>query len=110
MKPLTCICFIIFFLAACKKNDTTPPIQLRSAELISIPADSVKLNGSGYAPLSALINFPYNTPGKTKIIVIGQHGENSNIEHEFDDFGTIHSVPVIGLYANYNNTVEIVLF
>ncbi len=110
MKTLICICFVILFFTACKKHDKTPFIQVQSAELINIPADSVKLNDSGYAPLSALINFSYKTPGKTKIIVMGKHGENSNIEHEFDDFDTMHSVPVIGLYGDYNNTVEIVVF
>lgn len=109
-KILLLIAFIAV-LNSCKKNDfsSTPPLSTPPVEL-SISNDSVILNPTGYAPLSALVNYSYTTPGKTKIIVFGKHGDNSNIEHQFEDYGSLHSVPIIGLYPDYNNTVEIVLF
>ena len=45
--------------------------------------------------------------GKTFIRVWGKHGKLTTIEHTFNDNGTRHSIPVIGLYANYSNTVDI---
>lgn len=102
---------LVAFLNSCKKDDfsSNPSAPTPPADF-SIPADSVILNPTGYAPLSAVVNYSYTTPGKTKIIVFGKHGDNSNIEHQFEDFGSLHSIPVIGLYPDYNNTVEIVLF
>ena len=102
---------LLFILHSCKKDlpgvdhsTGVHPVDL------TISADSVILNPSGYAPLSAIVHYSYSSPGKTKIIVFGKHGENSNIEHMFNDEGLTHSVTIIGLYANYNNTVEVILF
>ena len=111
MKRLIQLLALLFILNGCKKNflDTHPPSNTSPVDL-AIPQDSVKLNPSGYAPLSAIIHYSYSSAGKTKIIVFGKHGANSNIEHMFNDDGLTHAIPVIGLYADYNNTVQIILF
>lgn len=102
---LTCFFILIFF--GCKKSDVavTKPAVV-AADLV-IPADSVKVNPYGYAPLSALVNFSSPVAGKTVIIVKGKNGPASDIEHVFNDEGLLHSVPVIGLYGNFANTVDI---
>lgn len=106
-KHLLFIAFI-FILFSCRK-DIFPGLPTTPADLFISP-DDIILNPTGFAPLSAVVNYSYPTMGKTKIIVVGKNGENSNIEHLFNDYGLSHSVPIIGLYANYNNTVEIILF
>jgi arylsulfate sulfotransferase len=98
---------VIIISIGCKKNDVDldkPPIV--AVEFV-IPGDSIKLNPYGYAPLSALVNFSSPVEGKTVIIVKGKHGEASDIEHVFDDNGAYHSIPVIGLYGNFANAVDI---
>lgn len=90
----------------CKKNDSNVDSSIFPVDL-SIPADSIKLNPYGYTPLCAIVNFSSNIKGKTAIIVKGKHGDNTNIKHLFNDNGLNHSVEIIGLYANYLNTVNI---
>src|SRR5436190_12744021 len=118
--PLTCnrtikkhlwLGVLLLILNSCNKNlpDVDHSTGVHPVDL-AISADSIILNPSGYAPLSAIVHYSYSSPGKTKIIVFGKHGESSNIEHTFNDEGLTHSVTIIGLYANYNNTVEVILF
>lgn len=73
----------------------------------TIPTDSIKLNPYGFTPLSALINFKSSRSGKTYIKVHGKHGSITDVEHTFHDTGTNHSIPIIGMYASYANTVDI---
>jgi arylsulfate sulfotransferase len=96
---------MILISVGCKKNDyvLNKPVAI---DLV-IPADSVKLNPTGYAPLSALVSFSSPVSGKTVIIVKGKNGAASDIKHVFNDEGLYHSVPVIGLYASFINTVNI---
>ena len=97
---------IIIVTAGCKKNDLNGSSSNAIVEL-SIPTDSIKLNPNGYSPLSAMVNFPSSVDGKTVIIVKGKHGGKTDLKHVFNDMGLNHSIPVIGLYANYLNTVNI---
>jgi arylsulfate sulfotransferase len=74
-----------------------------------VPQDSINLNPSKFAPLSAIIRYSSPVKGKTKIIIKGKHGSGSDIQQLFGDYGISHAVPVIGLYANYANTVLVVV-
>jgi arylsulfate sulfotransferase len=76
---------------------------------LNIPDDSIILNPYGTAPLSALAKYESSIPGRTRISVTGKNGPGSNAEHLSDDYGLTHSVPIAGLYANYDNTVTITL-
>lgn len=66
------------------------------------------LNPYLIVPLAALIMF--KTPQATSI-TITVHGKeaNGNISHTFPK-EKIHILPILGLYANYNNTVDIELY
>lgn len=86
-----------------KVNATNTPSPL----LFTIATDSIKLNPYGYTPLSAQVNFSVSALGKTFISVRGKHGKITYVEHLFNDNGLQHSIPLIGLYANYANTVDI---
>lgn len=97
----------IFMVCSCRRED--PVYSPKSPADLLISQDNIILNPTGFAPLSAVVNYSYPLAGKTKIIVFGKNGENSNIEHAFNDYGSSHSVPVTGLYADYNNTIEILL-
>lgn len=97
---------IIIILVSCKKNDSESIKPIIAVDLV-IPQDSVKLNPYGYAPLSALVSFSSPVEGKTVIIVKGKNGAASDIDHVFNDNGSYHSVPVIGLYGDFSNTIYI---
>ncbi len=93
---------------ACKKDK---PLEKYNNYTItstfSIPADSISLNPSGNAPLSALVHFTTNVSGHTEIIVKGKNGAASDIVQKFTDNGTHHAIPLVGLYPFYYNTIEI---
>src|SRR4051812_559772 len=95
----------LLFLFSCSNNDNssfTPPII---AIDFTVSQDSIKVNPYGFTPLSALVNFTTEKVGNAVLIVKGKHGAASDIVHQFNDAGTYHSIPVIGMYADYANTV-----
>lgn len=99
----------LVLLFSCKKDTTPSAPVLGSAPPIAftIPSDSVVLDPNGVAPLSALVSFTSPVKGSTLLIVKGKNGPASDIQHLFTDSGYYHSIPVIGLYAAYTNTVDI---
>ncbi|MFH5781347.1 aryl-sulfate sulfotransferase [Heyndrickxia oleronia] len=58
------------------------------------------------APLTALVMFKTKEKTKITITVEGKDTE-STITKTISDFKTEHEIPIIGLYADYNNTVKI---
>ncbi len=102
--------FLLLVLAViyigCKKTDLSSGGSIIAINMV-IPPDSIKLNPYGFAPLSALVNFTSPVAGKTVIIVKGKHGAATDIVHVFNDNGSSHSIPVIGLYADFYNTALI---
>ncbi|ALX49692.1 aryl-sulfate sulfotransferase [Lentibacillus amyloliquefaciens] len=66
----------------------------------------VKLDPYGAAPLTAVAMFETDEPAKTTVTVEGKD-EYSDIERSFDNYRTTHTIPVLGLYPNYENTITI---
>jgi len=108
MKKFLPLLLLIIF-AACKKDKSTNNNIIPSPNDLNISADSIKLNPFGNAPLSALITFSNKSTGHTKIVIEGRDGAGSEITQEFNDNGLHHSIPVLGLYANFDNTVDVSL-
>ena len=106
MKKVLLFIAALLALASCNhsKDDSPAPV---APVAFQITTDSVQVNPYGYAPLSALVSFSSPVAGKTFIRVRGKHGKLTNVEHTFDDMGLQHQIPVIGLYANFSNTVDI---
>jgi arylsulfate sulfotransferase len=114
MKKYLISLAIIATILGCKKDRySKSSVDQDSSNLVlptlNIPSDSIKLNPYGYAPLSAVLKFTSSTAGHTKVIVKGQDSTASDIAQEFNDNGLTHVVPVLGLYANYKNTIEVYL-
>ena len=83
-------------------------ISVNASEASSaITFGAFQLNPNGYAPLSAQLNFSAPASGKAFIRVRGKHGQLTYVEHTFNDNGQQHAIPLIGLYANYTNAVDI---
>lgn len=66
----------------------------------------VVLDPYDVAPLSALIAFETEIPTQVRYSVVGKT-EDTTISNTIDDYKTEHEFPVFGLYADYDNTVEI---
>lgn len=102
--PLGLAC--IGLLNGCRHDDVavapTPTIRP-----LVLAANSLVLNPSGYAPLSAELSFHTNSPGTTTVVVHGRHGEATDVVQRYHDADTTHTVPVLGLYADYLNEVDV---
>jgi arylsulfate sulfotransferase len=106
MKNFILAFIILVFLASCHKDKAI----VKNNHLLgtfTVPAGSVLLNPYGNAPLSALLEFSTTVSGHTFIVVKGKNGAASDIVQAFTDTGKTHSIPVLGLYPNYKNTVEV---
>jgi len=85
------------------KNDDDTPNPMPDPEWQL----TTTLNPAGVNPLCAKLDISANVSGKVNIEVIGQDGDASNIVHTFDDITKEHSIPILGLYADYENIVKV---
>lgn len=69
--------------------------------------ESIKLNPSGLNPLAALVNVRLPTYGRVKVTVHGKYTEKGDVIHLCQDDTPRQSVPILGLYPDYNNVVEL---
>lgn len=88
-------------------NNLTGVTVNASETSTALAFSSSQLNPYGYTPLSALVNFSSTASGKTFVRIRGKHGKLTYVEHSFNDDGVQHSIPIIGLYPNYTNAVDI---
>ncbi|MEX0647380.1 MAG: aryl-sulfate sulfotransferase [Balneolaceae bacterium] len=108
MKKLRLCIFTVVIcsiLSACKDNSsgsTDAGINIRN--------ESVTLNPSGVAPLTATIEFEAEEEVGVSIRVVGTNGPESDIIHQFSEMATRHEIPVLGLYPDFENTVELTFY
>lgn len=69
------------------------------------PVVRVQVNPSGRNPLAALVDFTTDIPCRVAMLVSGAEP----LEHAFENFGTRHTLPVVGLYAQTKNNVTFTL-
>ncbi len=75
-----------------------------------ITSDSLVVNPSGFAPLSAQIGLKTSQPVTVAMRVAGKNGPDSDVVHTFTKPGSEMDVPVHGLYADYANEVILDFF
>ncbi len=100
--------FVGLLVFSCSDDDTSPPETggpLIESELLE--SLNVDLNPSGYAPLTAILSMETNESVSVEISVLGQNGNASTITRRFEGTGTSFNLEILGLYANYENQVEI---
>lgn len=86
---------------------TEMAVPSRGGDLDFILKDLV-INPSGHNPLSAKIDLHLPARGRVKIVVRGKEGESGTIRHLFRDQTPRQHLPVLGLYADHENHVDIV--
>ena len=67
----------------------------------------VSVNPYGKSPLTALVLFTTNEPMRVSVHITGKTVE-TYMDYSFDDLNTRHIIPVLGLYPDMLNLVEIV--
>lgn len=67
---------------------------------------NIKVDPTGYAPLSAELTVLFPTSGYLTVCVKGKH-KDADMSHTFQKYGSAFQVYVHGLYDNYENTVYI---
>ncbi|MBB2151724.1 aryl-sulfate sulfotransferase [Pedobacter gandavensis] len=67
-----------------------------------------ELNPSGYNPLSATVEVLLPGRGRVEVIVEGKPGTTGTIKHLLTASNPRQVIPVLGLYADYNNQVDLV--
>ena len=68
----------------------------------------IKVNPYENSPLTALMIFHTDQPTKISYRVIGKTA-NTTIKNEVKGYQTNHQVPIVGLYAGYDNSVEVTM-
>ena len=100
------ITLLIGLLGSCKDDEGSERVNpmVNPIEL-TVTTD---LNPSSYAPLSAKLLIEADTTVQLELIVKGQHGSASDFKINTSDMANSHEVDVHGLYAGYENQVEII--
>ncbi|QKG56102.1 arylsulfate sulfotransferase N-terminal domain-containing protein [Hymenobacter sp. BRD128] len=99
----------LLLLAAGCHIDEAPAPTVATPVRLAMGAGTLVLNPSGYAPLSARLAFQAPMSGRVRLVIHGRHGAASDVVQQFSDEGTTHTVPILGLYANYANSVDVQL-
>ncbi len=66
----------------------------------------IKVNPFNKTPISALMKFPTEEPAQITITIKGKEN-HPDISHTFDTWDKEHNIPVLGLYPNHKNIVEL---
>lgn len=121
MKKLLLLCLVLVALniTSCRKEreniiaqvaeDTTIAVGTHFAQE-EIIGQSIVLNPTGYAPLTAMITIKTEITTKVQLRILGKNGAKSDIVKTFPNESTTHEIPVFGLYADHNNIVHLTLY
>lgn len=106
-------CALILLLAivlfsSCKDKAPTQPeiIELPLLEEVIVSED-VTLNPTGAAPLTAIIELETSIPVQVDLSLEGKNGEASDVTHFFEEADMQLRLPVLGLYPDDSNTIEL---
>ncbi len=109
---------LLVALSACSGEDLTQPAPPETPPTVEPPeppptvdeilvSERVTPDTSGYAPLTASIDVQTEVPVSLTIRVAGIRGPESDVSHHFPELDTTHQIPVLGLYPDHENTVEL---
>ena len=102
-RAATAVVAVVTF-AGCHSSDAVAP----GTSSFAIRNEVVTVNPSGYAPLTANIHAETDASTTVSLKVTGKHGALCDVVKTFTDAGTVHNVPILGLYADADNKVELV--
>ena len=91
----------VFLIVNCTSKKTEP--------LEPVPCSSIQENTNSWSPLTAVATFSTDVETKVTIKVSGKEPNGQTIEKTYENFNTSHTVPVVGLYPDFENKVEIMI-
>lgn len=102
--PLGILFFFVIAWSACKKTETpqTPDIPFERSDIEVIEINRV--------PLSTRFIFTTNQEVRVSMRVMGRNGSASDVERDFETLTKNHDLPILGLYADTINQVELKYF
>lgn len=112
-KIIRIVMVFLFIFISCEKDDDSIEVLDTTGSPCTcdmLLEENVTLNPSGYAPLSAIVSLKTDMVVRVDIKILGKNGENSDINQNFPELGTEFEIPIHGLYADYQNTVELTFF
>lgn len=105
----------LFLLASCGNSDDLPgpgpdpdPTVVLQQDVVQ--SQSLTVNLSGVAPLTAVLAFSTSEAVTSRVRVVGKNGPISDVIKDFTAPSVLHGLPILGLYADHNNEVEVTLF
>lgn len=88
-------------------TDNTQLVVPTKGTSLNFIVENIQLNPSGVNPLAAIANVSLPTYGRVKVTVLGKNGAAGNITHLCHAQTAKQAVPILGLYPNYNNDVQL---
>lgn len=104
---------IVSCLCACTKDE--PLIQGGEDDIptlgdrLDLSEANIKVNPSGYAPLSAQLTVSFPVKGRMRVCVKGKKGPETDLSYTFRKYGYNHQEYIHGLYMNSENTIYVSL-
>lgn len=96
---------LLLFVFACgQDNEVLTPDNMPNPSENEI---TVTLNPSRFAPLTASLQFTTRVAVGIRLRVIGKNGPDSDVVKFYPDLATAFNLPVLGLYPDFNNQVEV---
>jgi arylsulfate sulfotransferase len=101
---LTLVCLIP--LTGCGED----PVDGGEKGLDFLTTLTITPNPVGYAPLTAEVRLTTSRPVQVEVLVAGRDGPAGDVRHRFDDVSQQATLPVLGLYPNWVNTITLRFF
>lgn len=103
---------VVLVLGACDDDPVGPSPEPTPPGGPSPPgelvvSETVTLDPTGFAPLTAVIDIETSEPVSLVLRVRGRRGPESDVRRHFAAMSQEHSIPVLGLYADHQNQVEL---
>lgn len=115
------IFYLLLLLTVClvscsKEDDPVEPVipdepgatdTLEIPQIPQIVSHALVVDPTKLSPLTAKLTIKTDIETKVSILIKGQDGED--LAHDFNEFGLSHTIPILGLYLDYENEVVITL-
>ncbi|MHC1704325.1 MAG: aryl-sulfate sulfotransferase [Tenuifilaceae bacterium] len=91
-------------------NDSDSLISYYKGNSYSFDEKNIVLDPYKNSPLTALIKLKTPVLGKISISVLGKSSNGITISKSFNEFSDYHELPILGLYQDYDNIIEVKLY
>lgn len=113
-RILFCIVIGLALSSCSDQSSDAPTDEMPEEELPELSEiildEEMTVNPSGIAPLTALLDLELDMPVKVDLYMEGKNGLASDVSHSFEETGMNVSLPILGLYPDNSNQVELTFY